>query len=156
VAEEFRFVISMEKLKHLSLDPKRSKDFDDYYLSREKRIRYFVRSNDDRAGKFFLIESKPGSIIKKGQEITSEEANNLLKETILLIRKKGCGHISCEGVEGYAEIVVVFNNINASPLFEEVHIEFEENPSKIPLLSKKIAPLHIIKTGLFDYIKTKI
>lgn len=149
--EEFRFVMKKEQIENLEIDPSGAIDFNDHYLTREKRIREIVRSDDDQEGKFFMIEAKPGSIVKKKVEIKEKEARLLITKEILRVVKNGLGHMHVSDTSGYVERVGIFEKNSKAPLVDEIHIEFEEDFSKIDTLSKELNPLKVIKTGLFDY-----
>lgn len=152
--DEFRFVLTNDQIENLEISQTGAIDFNDYYLAREKRIREIIRSDDGSEGKFFMIEAKPGSIVKKKIEINEKEAKKNIKQAILIIEKKGFGHIHVGDASGYIERVKIFEKGSKKPLVDEVHIEFEEDFNKIDSLSKKIRPMKVIRTGLFDYLKS--
>jgi len=153
--KEFRFVVNEEILKKLNIDSSKAKDFIDYYLARNKRVRHFLPS-ESRKEEFLLIVAEPGMTIKRKVKIGSEEAKNLISEAELIVKKKGIGHLKANGTEGYAERVSAFKAGEREPIFEEIQIEFEVGEDKMKNLEKAIKPLSIIKKGIFDYISERI
>jgi hypothetical protein len=151
MAEEFRFVVKdTGVLKKFNLDPSRAKQMRDSYVARNKRVRYYPQTKTEPEH-FVLIIAEPGSRIKKNKAITKREAIELVKNKILVIEKKGLGHIRVLDVEGYAEHIQVFSEKSNESFIDEIQIEFEESEKIIPALTKEIEPLKIIKKGLFDY-----
>lgn len=153
MAEEFRFVVKNIAKLNPRLD--NAVDFIDYYLDRNKRVRKFTKDYKKREGKFFFMISEPGSIYKKSEEISKSVAETLIEHAILIVDKKGIGHINVDGVEGYSEHVSAFKPGKNKPFIDEVHIEFEVDNKLITKLKTKIKPVKIIETGLFDYLMSK-
>jgi len=151
MAEEFRFVVKdIEKLNPVL---EKAADFTDYYLERNKRVRTFTKDHKGRVGKFFLTISEPGSIYKKSEEISKNVAEILISHAVLVVAKKGVGHITSEGIEGYAEKVSAFKPGKNKPFIDEVQIEFEVESKLLPKLKKALKPLKVIEAGLFDYLE---
>lgn len=124
---EFRFVVDDVVISYPL-----PKEYIDYYLSRTKRIRHDHN--------WFLIECEPGTVKKNKKEISPTEAKDLIKNAILIIKKKGVGYVNIDGIEGWSEYVN-----------DELQIEFECPREFLPKLEKKLKPKKIIKVGLFDY-----
>ena len=151
MAEEFRFVVEMSKLEQLNPNLSDVSDFIDYYLARNKRVRHFIKDRKN-AGKYFLISSEPGMITKQKKEISKEDAEQIIRKAILIVKKKGAGRIWIEGIEGYSEIVSAFKPGEKKHFLEELHVEFETDQKEIPKLEKSMKPIKIIRVGLFDYL----
>lgn len=148
-AKEFRVVVSdMAKLKP---DPARAADFEDHYLSRERRVRHFTK-HPLKAGKWYTISTEPGMVVKNYVDIDEKSAQKLLKDAILIIKKKGVGHLYVSGIEGYAERVTASKPGMNSPIVDEVQIEFECGMDKLEMIKKRLKPLKLIEVGLFDYV----
>ena len=136
MAEEFRFVVKdIAKLNPL-LD--KNVDFIDYFIKRDIRVRKFIKDYKGREGKFFFTVSEPNSIYKKSEEISKTIAETLIEHAILVVAKKGVGHIIAEGIEGYSENVSAFKPGKNKPFIDEVHIEFEVDNK---LITKLISSL---------------
>jgi hypothetical protein len=151
MAEEFRFVVKdIDVLKKFNLDSSRAKDMRDSYTARNKRVRYYPKTKTEPEH-FVLIIAEPGSRIKKNKAITKREAIELVKNKILVIEKKGLGHIKVLDVEGYAEHIQVFSEKSNVPYIDEIQIEFEESDKIIPALTRELSPVKVIQKGLFDY-----
>lgn len=150
MAEEFRFVV--KDITKLNPQLEKAVDFTDYYLARDKRVRTFLKDYKGREGKFFFMTSEPGSIYKKSEEISKNVAQALIEHSVLVVTKKGVGHITSEGIEGYSEKISAFKPGKSKPFIDEVQIEFEADKKLIPQLKKAIKPAKIIETGLFDYL----
>lgn len=152
-SKEFRAVVN--NIQKYTPNPKRAANYIDYYLSRNQRVRHFTK-HPIKAKKWFLITSQPGMIVKKQEEISVREAKKLISTPILILRKRGIGHIQISGIEGYAERVIAFRGNSPKSFLDEVQVEFEVSPKYIKTVVGKLNPLRIIKVGLFDYItKTK-
>ena len=149
--KEFRFVLSKETLGKLKIDSKRAKDFNDYYLLRNKRVRHFLATRGNKE-EFVLIVSEPGRIVKRKISIDKKEANELMKQAELIIKKNGIGHFVVEGYEGYIEVVSAFESGNKKPFVDEIQVEFELDSDKIPILKKILKPSKIIEEGMYDYM----
>jgi hypothetical protein len=151
--KEFRVVVAdAAKLKP---DSTRAADFEDYYISREMRVRHFTK-HPVKAGKWYTISTEPGMIVKNYVDIDEKSAHKLLKDAILTIKKKGVGHIYVDGVEGYAERVTASKPGVGSSIVDEVQIEFECGMDKLEMIRKKLRPVKMIEIGLFDYVSKQI
>jgi hypothetical protein len=150
-AKEFRFVV--KNADAINANAVNVSDFIDYYLSRTKRVRHFIKDLKAK-GKFFLISTEPGMIKKEKKEITKAGAENLMKDAVLIVKKKGVGRGLVDGIEGYCERVSAFKPGKNKPFIDELHIEFETSQDNIARLEKIVKPLKIIKTGLFDYLSS--
>jgi hypothetical protein len=151
MAEEFRFVVKdLDILKKFNLNSSRARDMTDYYIFRDKRVRHYFKTKNEQEH-FVLITAEPGSRIKKNKAITKREANELVKGRILVVEKKGIGHINVLDVEGYAEKIRMFAGNSKGAFIDEIQIEFEESNKIIPALTRELEPLKVIRTGIFDY-----
>lgn len=148
-SEEFRVVVN--NVKKYAPNPERAANFIDYYLSRNRRVRHFTK-HPTKAKKWFLITSQPGMIVKKHEAISVREAQKLISSPILILRKRGIGHIQISGIEGYAERVIAFRGNSPTSFLDEVQVEFEVSPKYIQTVVDKLNPVKIIKVGLFDYV----
>jgi hypothetical protein len=153
-SKEFRVVV--DNIRKYTPNPTRAANFTDYYLSRNQRVRHFTKCIDiTKANKWFLITSKPGMRVKKHEEINVKEAKKLIISPILILRKRGVGHLVVDEIEGYAERVIALMGKSKKPFLDEVQIEFEVSLNLIEKVVSKLKPLKVIKVGLFDYV-TKI
>jgi hypothetical protein len=153
--KEFRFVFAnFDKLNRYSPDSSRVSDFNDCYLDRNKRIRHFTKDKND-SGKYLLISTEPGMIVKQKKEITSGEAEKLMEGAMLIVKKKGMGRFFVNNIEGYCERVIAFKPNADEPFVDEIQVEFETNQKSIPMLKKLMNPLKVIRVGLFDYLSNK-
>lgn len=151
MAEEFRFIVK-DIMAHKP-DAANVSDFVDYYFARNKRVRYF--SKDKKyVGKYLLISTEPGMIVKQKKEISKKEAESVIKKAILIVKKQGVGRIWVGGIEGYSERVSAFRPAEKKPFLDEVHTEFETDQKEINKLEKLMNPLKIIRVGLFDYLNS--
>jgi len=153
MAEEFRFVV--KNIEKFNPQLEKAADFTDYYLDRNKRVRTFIKDFKGRDGKFFFITSEPGSIYKKSEEISKAVAETLIQHAVLIVTKKGIGHIQIEDIQGYSENVSATKPGKKKPFIDEVQIEFEVEQKLMAKLDKAIKPTKIIKVGLFDYLSEK-
>jgi hypothetical protein len=151
--KEFRIVVA--DVLALKPDPSRAADFEDHYLSRETRIRHFTK-HPAKAGKWYTIATEPGMIVKDYKETDEKSAKNLLKDAILIIKKKGIGHFNAETVDGYAERVMAYRPGEDNPFLDEVQIEFECGMDKLKMVREKLRPVKVIEQGLFDYVSLMV
>ena len=151
--KEFRFVISKETLDNLKIDSSGAKDFIDYYIERNKRVRHSL----GKPGKeeFALISGEPGMTFKRKIAISRQEAEILMKQAKIIVKKQGIGHIHVSGIEGYCEKVAAINAETEKIILEEVQIEFEQSQDKIKILEREIKPSGVINKGLYDYISER-
>ncbi len=152
--KEFRFVVNKETLDKLKIDASRAVDFVDYYIQRNKRVRHLLSREGDK--EFVLIASEPGMIVKRKMDIKKDEAERLMKETEIIVKKQGIGHLIISNIEGYCEKVTAIKAETEEIIFDEIQIEFEQDQDKIPVLKREIKPLAIVNKGLYDYISERI
>ena len=168
---EFRFLIDKYILENIHIIPK-DIIIIDYYLEREKRIRYIKKyPNILQENTFHLIEVSPGCIYKYPTVLEENEAKKLAtwKNVKYLVKKKCIGtsefNIGSKSlVEGYIEHIVgeeiVYDPRNLGThgvkVLDEIHIEFETFDYHQDRLKNLIKPIEIINDGIFDYIEKKV
>ena len=140
-SKEFR--VNVNSIRGINLDKSRAIDFTDYYIKRGRRVRKI-------GSKFFVISTVPGSIIKKKKEIRFDIAKKLIKKSVIIIRKKGFGHVLLNSrIKGYCERVSIYKD--KRKILSEIQIEFELNKKYLPKILKLIDVKKVINKGLFDY-----
>jgi len=143
--KEFRVVI--KDISSLNPDASTGKDFNDYYLHRGKRIRNILKENE-----WFIIDSEPGIIVKNLEKISEKQGKEMMKEAMLIVKKKGYGRLIVADIEGYVEKVSAYHINEDAPFLEETQIEFETDFDKIPVIKEALNVEKIIEVGLFDYL----
>ncbi len=166
---EFRFLIDKSILEGIHIVPKEIVIID-YYLEREKRIRYIKEHpNVLQENTYHMISVPPGCVYKYPKMIDESEAKTLAswKNVKYLVRKKLYGltefNIGATSlIKGATEHIIAERIIDKSGsysgevILDEIQIEFETYGTNIERLKQLIKPISIIENGIYNYIEERL